>query len=265
MTAMINETQVLVAVAPSNNLDEIVFENRNKEYGAYALRRKYPRFLFIGFSIAFVIIMAFFATLLVKSIREQRKGLALEKKVLSELTEMNEEDIPPPPPPPPPPAALIQQVVFRAPEVVDTVKDVELNLEAAKEEIVNEAPPTEIVVEQVEEKVIEKKDEGFWIVEESAGFKGGDINKFSNWVSENLVYPAEASEANISGKMIVQFSVNAKGEVCDVKVLRGLHPALDQAAIDCIRRSPKWKPAKQGGIAVKQNFSIPINFTLNIQ
>jgi periplasmic protein TonB len=112
---------------------------------------------------------------------------------------------------------------------------------------------------------VEDFDEGYWIVEHNAIFQGGDINKFSYWVSNNLVYPQQAAEKNITGKLIVQFAVNRKGDVCDVKILRGLHPAIDQAAIDCIRKSPKWKPATQGGINVKQNFSIPINFTLNIE
>jgi len=102
----------------------------------------------------------------------------------------------------------------------------------------------------------------FQIVEEPASFQGGDVGTFRIWVQSNMVYPTAASEAGISGKVIVQFAVNSHGKVVDAKVLRGVHPELDKEAVRCILSSPSWAPGKQGGRAVKQQFVIPIIFQL---
>ena len=103
----------------------------------------------------------------------------------------------------------------------------------------------------------------FFTVEENAAFQGGDINKFRLWVQQNLVYPIEAAEAKIQGKVIVQFVVSSKGFVVDTKVVRGVNPILDNEAVRCIKSSPKWFPGKQAGRAVNQQFTIPIVFQIN--
>lgn len=246
-------------------LDEIVFSKRNKEYGAYALRKRYKKVLLIAFSGAFLIIGTVVAVPLIEAYRAKGKALKrIDKNVSLEMEKLNQEDAPPPPPPPPPPAALEQQVKFRAPVVVDTVKE-EVALATVEEqaEIVNETPPEEIVVEEKKkDEVIEAEEPAFVIVEENASFQGGDINSFRIWVQQNIVYPTAAAEAGISGKVIVQFAVNSRGQIVDAKVLRGVHPELDKEALRCIMGSPKWTPGKQGGKAVKQQFVIPIVFTL---
>jgi TonB family protein len=66
----------------------------------------------------------------------------------------------------------------------------------------------------------------------------------------------------ISGKVYVQYAVNTTGEVVDVKVIRSANPLLDEEAVRVIKSSPKWEPAKQRGKIVKQQFTIPIAFTL---
>jgi periplasmic protein TonB len=81
-------------------------------------------------------------------------------------------------------------------------------------------------------------------------------------VKERILYPAMASEAGITGKVFVQFSVNREGKVVDVKVVRSVHPSLDNEAVRVIQSSPTWTPAKQSGTPVKQNFVIPIAFQL---
>jgi periplasmic protein TonB len=186
-----------------------------------------------------------------------------EKKVEVVMENLDQQDAPPPPPPPPP-EAIQQQVRFVAPVIVDEVKE-DVNLVTADdllESTVNEAPPEEISVVQEEDKVVEKEEEGVWFVEENATFEGGDLNNFSNWVKERILYPAMASEAGITGKVFVQFSVNREGKVCDVKVVRSVHPSLDNEAVRVIQSSPLWTPAKQSGTPVKQNFVIPIAFQL---
>jgi periplasmic protein TonB len=104
--------------------------------------------------------------------------------------------------------------------------------------------------------------EGFWFVEQNASFQGGDLNAFSTWVATQIIYPAEASINKLQGKVFVQFSVNRFGKVCDLKVVREVHPLLDREVVRVIKMSPDWEPAMQGGKYVKQNFVIPVAFQL---
>jgi protein TonB len=246
------------------SMDDIVFEGRNKEYGAYYLRKRYNRFLTIAFFIAFIgIIMAMVSPVIAAYQNKNKIQRKLEKNVIMEMEKLDENLAPPPPPPPPP--ELEQQARFEAPIVVDTVKE-EVRIATIDEakEVVAEAPPEEIRIEESQqtEEVQEEYEPPFIIVEENATFKGGDVNTFRSWVQENIVYPPVAAEAGISGKVFVQFCVNSKGQVCDIKVLRGVHPELDKEVIRCINNSPVWIPAKQGGKAVKQQFVMPIIFQL---
>ena len=112
------------------------------------------------------------------------------------------------------------------------------------------------------ESANENNDDGHWFVDENASFQGGDLNKFSMWVAENIQYPADASESKVTGKVIVQFSINKNGSICNIKIIRNVHPALDAEVIRVLKKSPKWKPARNGEETVKQIFVIPVVFTL---
>ncbi len=245
------------------SFDDIVFESRNKEYGAFYLRSKYKKFALIAFLCSFVVVGSIVAYPVLEAYYNRSKLAKkhIEKNDSLDMEKVNDEP-PPPPPPPPPPAELAQQVKFKAPVVVDTVKE-EVTLATVEDlNVANEAPPEEIVVEEKKNDVIEADEPAFVIVEENATFMGGDINSFRIWVQQNMVYPTAAAEAGISGKVIVQFAINSKGSIVDAKVLRGVHPELDKEAIRCILSSPKWVPGKQGGKSVKQQFVIPIVFQL---
>lgn len=246
-----------------NSFEEIVFSDRNKGYGAYFLRKRYNKHVIVAFFLAFFTVASAVVVPLINSYYNKNKHLRQMEKTVS-VTLEDVEDAPPPPPPPPPPAALEAQVKFVAPVVVDTVKE-EVTLATFDESIdaaVAEAPPTEIVVEEKKEEVIEKEEPAFLVVEEPATFQGGDLGNFNIWVSQNIKYPQLAVENGISGKVYVQFAVNAKGSVVDAKVLRGVDPSLDQEAIRVVQSSPKWTPPKQGGRPVKQLFTLPVVFKL---
>ena len=245
------------------SLDDIVFSKRNKDYGAYYLRKGYKKFAIIAFLISFVIVGTTVAYPVLEAYYNKRKlAKKLEKNVLMEMEKLNDE-LPPPPPPPPPPAAIEAQVRFRAPVVVDTLKE-EVTLATVDDlkDVGNETPPEEMVVEEKKDVVVEAEEPVFVIVEESATFQGGDLNSFRIWVQQNMVYPTAAAEAGISGKVFVQFAVNSKGKLVDAKIMRGVHPELDKEALRCINNSPAWSPGKQGGKSVKQQFVIPIIFQL---
>jgi periplasmic protein TonB len=251
---------------PAVTLEEIVFEHRNKEYGAYVLRKKFRKYLSIAFLIAFTAIFLLFFIPFLQALKNRSKAVVLMESIVANMEKVdNDLNIaPPPPPPPPPPAAAEQQVKYVAPVVVDSVKEeVEIaTVTEVKETVTNEPVPEKVEVVQVEEKAIEEKEEVFIIVEEPATFQGGDLNSFRQWVEKNLKYPPVAAENGISGKVYVQFAVNSKGEVMDVKVLRGVDPSLDKESIRVIQSSPTWTPAKQGGRNVAQQFVIPLSFVL---
>ncbi len=247
------------------SLDDIVFEHRNKEYGAYVLRGKYRKYLAIAFLISLFAVSSGVAVPFIKAYMNKDKSVVLVKETVAEMSNVKqEEDIPPPPPPPPPPAAMEQQVRYTAPVVVDTVKEeVQLAIvDDVKETTSNEPVPENIEVVKEAEPVIVEEEPAFVFVEEQATFQGGDINSFRDWVQKNLVYPPVAVENGIFGRVTVQFAVSSKGEVVDVKILRGVDPSLDKETIRVINSSPKWGAAKQGGRAVKQQFVIPVIFML---
>jgi protein TonB len=124
-------------------------------------------------------------------------------------------------------------------------------------------PETIEVVAAEEEQVIVEDEPAFVFVEEQATFQGGTLDTFRDWVQKNLVYPPVAVENGIFGRVTVQFAVNSRGEVVDVKILRGVDPSLDKETIRVIMSSPKWGAAKQGGRAVKQQFVMPVIFQLH--
>jgi protein TonB len=111
--------------------------------------------------------------------------------------------------------------------------------------------------------ILEDSGRPFLAVEEPATFRGGDLNKFSLWVSANISYPQIAVENSISGKVYIQFVVNEKGFVENVEVLRSAHLALDAEAVRIVSKSPQWAPPRQGGKRVRQLFTFPVTFTLN--
>ncbi len=107
------------------------------------------------------------------------------------------------------------------------------------------------------------EEEVFFIVEDMPTFNGGDpATEFRKYIGQNLRYPEIASENGISGRVIVQFAVNSKGQVVDAVVVRSVDPALDKEAIRVVMASPKWTPGKQRGRPVSVLFTFPINFVL---
>lgn len=121
---------------------------------------------------------------------------------------------------------------------------------------------TEEIQSEIGISVREKKETVFIVVAKNATFLGGDVNTFREWVQQNIVYPPAAAEAGISGKVFLQFCVNSIGQVCDIQVLRGVHPELDKEVVRCMNNSPLWIPAKKYGKAVKQQFVVPVIFSL---
>ncbi len=100
------------------------------------------------------------------------------------------------------------------------------------------------------------------IVEEMPKFPGGE-NAMMKFISENVTYPQEARDKNISGRVFVSFVVEKDGSVNEVKVLRSVDKLLDNEAVRVVKAMPKWNPGKQKGKAVRVNYNLPIFFKLS--
>lgn len=248
------------------NFDDIVFENRNKEYGAYTIRKKYNRTVLWAMLVGTIILGSVVITPYVMATVNEKRAAREEKAVQAEMEKLEQPNVEVPPPPPPPPPAEAQAVVkYVAPIVVDSVK-VEEKTSFATVDDVQESVKDEAVVEVVEEvkeEVQEEKvEEVFLVVEEMPSFGSGDANDFRAYVSSNMKYPEVAAENGIQGRVFVQFVVEADGRLTNVKVIRGVDPALDKEAVRVVEASPKWNPGKQRGKPVRVSFTFPITFVL---
>ncbi len=253
----------------AESLDEIVFANRNKEYGAYQIRKMYPKYVNRSATVSILAVLIAVTVPLIASYYNQNRFVREDKTVGVEFADMNKPpEEAPPPPPPPPPAELEQKVKFTAPVVVeDTVVETDvLNQDDLKTTVTNVAlTEDDFKVEEVEEvKVIDEEDRTpiFTVVEEMPSFPGGDEARLK-FLQDNIVYPQVAKESGISGTVYVSFVVDSRGKVADVKIMRGIGGGCDEEAIRVIKLMPAWHPGKQAGKPVRVQFTMPIKFTLN--
>ncbi len=245
-----------------SSFEEIVFSNRNKEYGAYELRKKQKRYLFIAFFISFLMVGS---TVITPFILNHNKGSISGKMVSGPTVIIMDSTLIFDPPKPPDIQIEPMANRFVPPLVVDSIDNSDPILGSIDELLdipQNNEPPTNIVAIVENDPVIIVEERPFVTVEIPAQFEGGDLYNFNKWVIKNIEYPQIAVENGIIGKVYVQFVVNSKGKVENVTILRGADPALNQEAIRVIESSPKWSAPLQGGKPVKQLFTIPVNFKL---
>ena len=250
-------------------MDEIVFEHRNKTYGAYILRKLYNKNMNRALMLAVIILLAGLAYPLASSYYAQKRANYIEKVANAEFMDMDKpkEEAPPPPPPPPPPAAELQQKVkFVAPVVTteEVVEDVDIFNQDELAQTGNVAVDVqeEVAVEAKEEVIeVEEAKPVFTIVEEMPSFPGGEAER-NKFLAENIVYPQQATENGIQGTVYVSFVVDSKGNVTDVKVLRGIGGGCDEEALRVVKMMPQWHPGKQNGKLVRVLFNMPIYFKL---
>ena len=249
------------------DFDDIVFEMRNKEYGAYLLRKKYNRNLLIAILIGVIIIATAVITPFINAkASELRKSRAeREVEINFENLDTPKETVVPPPPPPPPPAEAAQQPKYIPPVVVDSIKpEDEMQLMTAEAAVI-EVRDDEVVevIEEIKEEIVEKEPEQevFYVVEEMPMYPGG-ITELYKFIYEHIVYPDIARENNIQGKVIVQFCVTPTGSVDKVSILKSVDQELDAEAARVVKTLPAFKPGKQGGKPVPVWYVCPISFQL---
>ena len=119
--------------------------------------------------------------------------------------------------------------------------------------------PDSLQMDTIEEVA---EQELFGIVETMPFYRGGN-QKLMEFIGNNVVYPQEAIDAGIEGKVFVEFCIEKDGTVCDAKVLRGIGYGCDEEALRVVGLMPKWFPGKQRGEAVRVRYTLPINFKLS--
>jgi protein TonB len=246
--------------------DDIVFENRNQDYGAYQIRKKYNRVVLISTLIGIFVLGLIVIIPYIRASNQARQKARDATEVIAEMANNLQQDVAPPPPPPPPPPPAEQQAVVKyvAPVVVDSVKVEDQSKLMISDEQVSTTVNKEVVevVEEKHEEVQEKEEQQvFVVVEEMPEFPGGEI-ALRTYIAKAIVYPTVAQENGIQGKVFVTFVVNKDGSVSNAKIARGVDKSLDEEALRVVATLPKWKPGKQRGVPVRVSYTVPISFKL---
>ena len=105
-------------------------------------------------------------------------------------------------------------------------------------------------------------DDPFFAAEKMPEYRNGDLTKFHQHIQEIVHYPQAAIEMRLEGTVTVYFVVNKKGDVTDIKIIRGIDPLLDNEVIAAIKKSEKWKPGRQTGRPVNVAMVMPVAFKL---
>ena len=269
---------------------DMVFAGKNKEYGAYQLRkgtsgRNIKALLIL--IIAAALVGGFLAWKVIEQKQAEEQQAYMEAMQLAQLQEQAKKEKKKPEPIKPkveqkkeiPVARETQKFtapVIKKDELVNEknqlkqmdqlddkvavgtenkegVKD--RTVEAVRNDIAVAAPPPPPAPKpEVANKV-------FDVVEEMPSFPGGQ-GALMAFLSSNIKYPVVAQENGVQGRVTVGFVVEKDGSISDVKVMRSVDPSLDREAQRVVKAMPKWKPGKQNGSAVRVKYTVPVVFRL---
>jgi protein TonB len=267
-------------LAMKKSLNDVVFEGRNKLYGAYDLRKSYgqtiQRSVLMGVTLFLLLVM--FPNLYARLVPESKPD------DIAYIIEANPIDITPEILAKPP----VKEEVAPAPKTVRSLPPVVLpdeqvtieNLPPAIEELEN-AQPTEKTLDGIEEITIivppapeaasskpataglePRKEEIFRSVEQAPHYQGG-LAEMGAFLQKNLRYPSKAEQAEVQGKVFVEFTVASDGKIENVTAIKGIGFGCDEEAVRVVKLMKNWVPGKQAGIPVKVRFTLPIVFQLN--
>jgi protein TonB len=265
------------------SIDDIVFEGRNKSYGAFQLRRLYDKHMTRAMiSGALFFLLAVSSPQIIRLIKgwlpEKQDELVMREVTLAEPPPIDPKKPPPPPPPEVKPPPIKDQIKFVPPVVkkdeeveeeepppptIEEIKDKEIATETKKGEeggidgsLVEPTDPGPAAI--AEEP---KEEEPFAYVEQMPTFPDGNEAMYK-YIYDKIKYPAIARENGISGQVIVQFVVAKDGEIKNARVVRGIGGGCNEEALRVVNGMPKWKPGMHNGRAVPVTFTLPIKFVL---
>ena len=262
---------------------DLVFEGRNKEYGAYELRKKYNKRIWLALGItAAIAVLLFGASLLSSALSPKSDDKSVVRDVV--IAQVNQEPEKPPPPPPPPPKAppppKVEMAKFTPPvikkdeevkqEEIPPVKEMEdkkidvINQEGVKDEGIITPPVVDEGKGVVEAPKVEDENKIFEKVEIEASV---DIKQWRRHLESQLQRYIEdaASQGMNPGQYTVQvrFLVEKDGSITDVRSLNDPGYGLGKGAEEVVRRGPKWSPGEQNGRKVRSYHTQPITFVVS--
>ena len=273
---------------------DLVFEGRNKEYGAYRARANKGKFQLRGIIMVLILIAAIVAALVAKSAVEAalKANQNLEDETVTELSQLKKDE------PkkeekkkqepkveyekPVEKVAVKSSIQFTVPKIVeddkvDHSKELKTQDEVTKskfaiasQDYINPDGGTGINIDDLKENqqaggtsVPPKEEEVVdnAIVEVPATYPGGESALLA-FVGKNLVYPAIAQEQELQGVVMLRFRVETDGSVGTIKVEKSLSKECDQAAVTVVKKLHRFTPAKQQGHPVPVWFRLPIRFRI---
>lgn len=268
-----------------NNWVDLVFEGRNKEYGAYTLRKDTGKRNLKSMLIVFAVIIAIMAAVAAKVAIENAfpKKVAMETDVeLAKLAEKKEAKVEKKAPVKVEEQKVVEKVkssVKFTPPVIKKDSEVKPEEELKSQDDLNKSTTAigsfdvkgndeaggevlkakEVIAQPEPPK--EEETKVFDVVEVMPSFPGGQAALFE-YLSKNIKYPVVAEENGVQGRVIVTFVVERNGSITDVQVAKSVDPSLDKEAVRVVKSMPHWIPGKQNGSAVRVKFTVPVTFRL---
>ncbi|WP_165021404.1 MULTISPECIES: energy transducer TonB [unclassified Dysgonomonas] len=263
---------------------DIVFEGKNKSYGAYAMRQTSTKRHIIAFGITLLIVA--FVAFLPSLISSVKAATATPGEGVKDTYTLIEVDTKAPVDPvipdmaiPEPPKELATMKVTPPVIVEDNLVTDENSLKSMEEitkskgviaafdnegDLVDRNAVAKL--EEASRRAITEKPEvntggPIDFAEIMPQFPGG-ANEMYKYINQTLKYPVIAQETNTQGKVIIRFVVGKNGEISDVTVLRGFDPSCDKEAVRVVKSMPRWIAGKQNGNPVQVYFTLPITFQL---
>lgn len=224
---------------------ERVFENRNKNYGAYELRRQYSRTLSRALAIVIFSVSAIVggAVLLMGKAPE---SVDINKGVVN----VNDK-----------PLRIIPEKTFK--KVTATAGGLNTNASATKHKPTSTTQP--VIAANGGDNNHNKSHTGTPVESKNVDVKPlpvGGATAWANFLETNLHYPEQAREQRIGGKVWVSFIVERDGHISNIAVNQPAGHGFDEEAVRVIKLSPVWAPGLKGGQAVRVKYSLPINFNI---
>lgn len=265
---------------------DIIFDGKNKAYGAYDLRKTYNKTLVkaLLFTSA-ILLLAFLGSVMANMLNKGKKTDQIEV-LETQMAEIKKDEPPPPPPPPPPPTPPpppeVNQVKFTPPKIVkdeevkpdekiEEIKEDQVistkTVESENKEQIVQAPVEDKGTQVVEvPKVSDDENKIFTKVEVEASFPGGE-SAWRRYLQNNLNpnTPVDNGAPEGTYQVVVRFIVGRDGSISDVQAETSHGYGMEQEAMKIIKKGPKWTPAIQNGRNVNAYCRQPITFVVQEQ
>jgi protein TonB len=266
-----------------NGWVDLVFEGRNKDYGAYKLRKNTGKrniwsiFIMLGIALLLGAIIGVNAIIEANKAGEEisadvelsnitKKEVKVEKKAPVKIEEAK-------------PVEKVKSSVKFVPPVIKKDSEVKPEEELKSQDDLNKTKTAigsfdvkgnddtggevlkakEVIAQPEPPK--EEENKVFDVVEVMPSFPGGQA-ALMQWLGKNIKYPVVAEENGVQGRVVVTFVVEKDGSITDVKVVKSVDPSLDKEAARVVKSMPHWIPGKQNGSAVRVKYTVPVTFKL---